>query len=119
MLADITRFNLQRLGLTIKLAKSGTEAIEWLRSNRPTLLITDFQMPGASGEDVCRFAREECQYSEMPIVVVSAKGLELNQSDFQRRWNIEEIVFKPFSVTMLTATVKRILEKTEGALAGA
>ena len=98
ILADVLRFNLARLGHDVWLVHSGTDAMARLRQELPDLLLTDYQMPGASGEELCRFVREELNCHTLPIVVCSAKGLELDASKFQRQWNVSHIVHKPFSM---------------------
>jgi CheY-like chemotaxis protein len=98
VLADVLRFNLARLGHDVWLVHRGTDAMARLLQELPDLLLTDYHMPGASGEELCRFVREELQCHSLPIVVCSAKGLELDNSKFQRLWNVSHIIYKPFSM---------------------
>ena len=108
ILADVIRFNLQRHGFSVFVAKNGLLAIERLKSQIPCLLMTDFQMPGASGEDVCRFVREDLGNSDLPIIVCSAKGIELNTTDFQQRWGIAKMIFKPFSMRDIVDSITQL-----------
>jgi CheY-like chemotaxis protein len=108
ILADVIRFNLQRQGFPVFVAKNGLAAIERIKTQTPRLLMTDFQMPGASGEDVCRFVREDLANSDLPIVVCSAKGIELNTTDFLQRWSISKLVFKPFSMREIVDIITKL-----------
>lgn len=110
ILADVLRFNLARMGHEVVLAHNGTEAMRRLRQELPDVLLTDYQMPGASGEDLCRFVREELQCASLPVIVCTAKGLELDVAKFQRQWNISHIVHKPFSMREI---ITLILESSQ------
>ena len=110
ILADVLRFNLQREGFGVTVAKSGTMAIQQLSRQMPDVLITDFQMPGASGEEVCRHVREELKNLDLPIIVCSAKGIELNSSGFMERWNVAKIMYKPFSMREIVSIIAELCE---------
>ena len=108
LLADILRFNLTRVGHKVSLAKTGLLAMESLRASLPDVLVTDFQMPGANGEELCRFVREDLANAELPIIVCSAKGFELNATDFKAKWSVAEIVYKPFSTNAIVSLIGRL-----------
>ena len=59
VMSDVIRFNLERAGHQTTVARSGTEAWQMLQTQPFDLLITDYQMPGMTGEDVCRAIRRD------------------------------------------------------------
>ncbi len=97
ILADVLRFNLQRQRHEVLVAKTGIQALQYLDQRLPDVLITDYQMPGASGEAVCRHVREVICNDSLPIIVCSAKGIELNACDFIRRWKVAKLIYKPLA----------------------
>ncbi|MCA9057950.1 MAG: response regulator, partial [Planctomycetaceae bacterium] len=62
ILLDVLRFNLVRAGYEVLTAMNGLEALTVLREHQPIdLLITDCQMPGLSGVEVCTQVRQDPQ----------------------------------------------------------
>ncbi|MBH0055832.1 response regulator [Pseudoalteromonas sp. SWXJZ94C] len=85
----------------------GNEVLPWLEINRPSVILLDIMLPGQSGIELCKAIR---QFSNVPIIMVSAKveeidrllGLELGADDY---------ICKPFSYAELVARVKAILRR--------
>jgi two-component system response regulator RegX3 len=107
-LSDSVRYNLEREGYSVAVARDGRGALEAFRSQSPALVILDLMLPEVSGLDVCRAIRAE---SDVPIIMVTAKdseadkvtGLELGADDY---------VTKPFSVRELVSRVRANLRRT-------
>jgi two-component system response regulator RegX3 len=107
-LSDSVRYNLEREGYSVTVARDGRGALEAFRSQSPALVILDLMLPEMSGLDVCRAIRAE---SDVPIIMVTAKdseadkvtGLELGADDY---------VTKPFSVRELVSRVRANLRRT-------
>lgn len=109
VLGDVLRFNLERSGFQVTLARSGDAAAKLLAGETFDLVITDVEMPGMSGVDLCRFVRDELGNSDLPIAICSARGLELNDQALKEKYGVAEIIFKPFSVRDLVALASRLL----------
>ena len=86
---------------------NGLEAVPWVRTHAPDLILLDLMLPGRDGLDICRELRT---FSDVPIVMVTARveeidrliGLDLGADDY---------VCKPFSARELVARVKAILRR--------
>jgi DNA-binding response OmpR family regulator len=86
-LSDSIRYNLEREGYSVVVARDGRGALQAFRSQDPALVILDLMLPEVSGLDVCRAIRAE---SDVPIIMVTAKdseadkvtGLELGADDY-------------------------------------
>ena len=98
ILADVMRFNLQKVRFEVTVAENGTVAVEHLKSQVFDLLITDYQMPGLDGEGLCKAVRQELKLVEMPIVMCSAKGFEINIEQLRLNYGVSKVIFKPFSL---------------------
>lgn len=102
------RDNLEFEGYTVDLAENGIQGLELILKNTYDLILLDVMMPGMSGLDVCRKAREKG--INTPIVLLTAKseemdkvlGLELGADDY---------ITKPFSLRELLARIKAILRR--------
>lgn len=106
VMGNVLLFALEREGFEVVLARSGTEAIQRVTSERFDFVLTDHQMPGASGLDLCRAIRESESNAEVPVLFCSAKGLELDVEGMRRDLGIIDVVFKPFSTSEIVGIVR-------------
>lgn len=110
VLSEVLQFNLERAGFAVTTAESGDVAADYLRSTTFDLLISDFQMPGLSGEQVCQVAREELQLTDLPILLCTAKGLEIDVDRLQSKYRPRAVIFKPFSMRDIVALARSLTE---------
>ncbi|HEY5623744.1 MAG TPA: response regulator [Gammaproteobacteria bacterium] len=88
---------------------SGSAVTSWVRDNSPDLILLDIMLPEIDGMTLCREIRE---FSEVPVVMVTARvdeidrllGLELGADDY---------ICKPFSPREVVARVKAILRRVK------
>ena len=111
VMSDLIRFNLERIGYDVTVAPSGTEAWTHLQTHSFDILVTDYQMPGMSGEEVCRLLRKTFPDLQMPIIFLSARGHELNVDRMKAELGIEMLLFKPFSPRLLSEAVAACLAR--------
>lgn len=108
-LADVLSKYLEMSDFEAMIFDRGDQVVDAVRELNPDLILLDVMLPGKSGIDVCKELR---QFSEVPIVMVSAKveeidrllGLELGADDY---------ICKPFSPREVVARVKAILKRTK------
>lgn len=107
---ELLRFNLEKEGYLVCIAKDGQEALDLVEKERPDLVVLDLMLPGMDGLEVCRRIRLIPQYEQIPIVMLTAKaevidkvlGLELGADDYMT---------KPFSPRELLARIKARLRR--------
>ncbi len=104
-LAAVMRFHLERAALQVDVARDGLEAWERLQRENYALVITDQQMPHLSGCDLCRRMRQDPRLADTPVLLVTAKRLELESSRIQEELGVREVLPKPFSVLGLMEAV--------------
>ncbi len=109
-MADVVRFNLQNAGYRVSLCRNGRDALELLRAGGVDAVITDYQMPELDGEELCRHIRDDVRLSGIPIIMVSAKGLELDLDRMREELRLRSILYKPFSPRELTRLVAETLD---------
>ena len=108
VLGDVIRYNLERFGFAVTLARNGTEALRLAESQSFDILVTDYEMPGIDGEELCNRVRNELKLDSIRIVMCSAKGLELDREEIMARLSIEAILYKPFSIRELTNLLENL-----------
>lgn len=107
-IAELLKDNLRQAGFTVACLASGDEAVEKIKRTAPASVLLDIMLPGADGITICR---EVPKFSDVPIVMVTAKvekidrliGLELGADD---------CICKPFSPREVVARVKAVLRRT-------
>jgi two-component system phosphate regulon response regulator PhoB len=115
---DLIVRQLERDGLPAVGAASGTEALERARAVRPSLVILDLMLPGLSGTEVCRALRADVATRTVPIVMLSARGDEIDRVvGFEV--GADDYVTKPFSVRELLLRVRAVLRRSAAASAAA
>jgi CheY-like chemotaxis protein len=67
-------------------------------------------MPEMTGLELCRRLRATVEYAHTPIVLLTAKGLELELPALQRELNISAIFPKPFSPSEVVSTACQLLD---------
>lgn len=96
-------------GFHILEAEDGKEALALFEEKSPDLVILDVMMPGYDGWTVCREIRKT---SSIPIIMLTAKGEEIDQL-FAFDLGADEYITKPFSPKILVARVKALFRRQE------
>ena len=110
-LAALEADYLKSAGFEAHVIADGLAVVPWVRGHAPDLILLDLMLPGRDGLDICRELRT---FTDVPIVMVTAKveeidrliGLDLGADDY---------VCKPFSVRELVARVRAILRRPRNA----
>ncbi len=106
--ASLVAMYLEREGFATLMAHDGRHALELTRRHAPMFLILDLMLPGVDGWEVCRELR---RFSEVPILILSAREEELDRV-LGLTLGADDYVVKPFSPRELVARVKAILRRT-------
>lgn len=96
-------------GYEILEASDGKEALDIYDKEHPDLILLDVMMPGYDGWTVCREIRRE---STVPIMMLTAKGEEIDQL-FAYDLGADEYITKPFSPKILVAKIKALLRRSQ------
>jgi len=99
-------------GFIVRLARDGAEALRMARADPPDLVILDVMMPELDGRDVCLALKEDPGTCEIPILIVSARGGEMD-----RRVGLEvgadDYLAKPVALDQLMRKIDHLLWKRE------
>ena len=108
---EMLSFALVRAGFDVVETDSAETALERLQGPPPKLLIIDWRLPGMSGVDLVRRLRRDPVTSELPLIMLTARGEESDKlTGFDA--GIDDYVIKPFSPRELIARVKSLLRRT-------
>lgn len=109
-ITELLKYNLTREGYRVASVTSGEESLEAVKGNLPDLILLDLMLPGLDGLEVCRLLKRDARTSHIPIIMVTAKGeevdivtgLELGADDY---------ITKPFSPKVLLARVRTVIRR--------
>jgi CheY-like chemotaxis protein len=97
-------------GYEVVLASDGEEGIAKARSERPAVILVDFVMPKMNGFQVCKILKEDPEFSDTPIILVTSKGDKVG-SKFVDVLGITEYFTKPFQPDELLAKIREVIDK--------
>ena len=101
-------FNLEKNDFNVQAVDNGEKALSLIRSNNYDLILLDLMIPDISGFDLTRILKNDDETSEVPIIMLTAKGEE---SDIVKGLEIgaQDYITKPFSVKVLVARINKII----------
>lgn len=110
-LAVVIRFHLERAELEVISATNGREAKNYIDAAPEPfdLIITDHQMPELTGEELVRGLLDDKRHSQTPIILLTAKVLELDVTRLRDELGITKILAKPFGPSDLVRTAEECL----------
>ncbi len=106
----LLHFNLIKAGYDADCASHGEEALKAVAAKKPDLILLDLMLPGIDGLEICRRLRNDEETSEIPIIMLTARGEE---EDIVRGLELgaDDYVTKPFSIKVLLARVQTVLRR--------
>ena len=102
-------FILEAEGFRPVLASDGEECLQLVAEDRPDLIFLDVMMPGRDGFGICHELKSDPEYSDIPIILLSARGQEHDEVK-GLAMGAEEFMTKPYSPSELIRRVRQILE---------
>jgi len=108
----LIRVNLERDGYEVETAADGKTALELAGRLRPDLVLLDVMLPGLDGISVCRTLRNEPATRNIPIIMLSARGEEVDRV-LGLEMGADDYITKPFSPRELLARIKARLRRNQ------
>lgn len=107
---DLVAYKLEQLGMQVRTAHDGDEAVTILDRERPTLAVLDVMMPGRSGLEVLRHIRSSPELDQTKVILLTAKAREVDV-DTGYESGTDDYLVKPFSPRELAHRVAALLNR--------
>jgi DNA-binding response OmpR family regulator len=104
------QFLMEQNGYEVFVAFSGEEAMETIAASHPDLILLDIMLPVIDGFEVCQRVRENSEFNDIRIVLLTAVGSEANIAK-GLALGADAYITKPFSNTEVIGKVKELLER--------
>ena len=102
------KFSLEQDGMEVTSAYDGEEALQYIKEKSFDLVVLDVMLPKMDGLQVCRETRE---FSQIPIIMVTAKGEDMDKI-MGLEYGADDYITKPFNILELKARIKAILRRS-------
>ena len=109
VITDLAKTYLEQYGFDVVCAYDGEEALDLVTSEKPDLILLDVILPKIDGIEVCKRLKEQSEYQSIPILMLTAKGLN---RDIEKGHEVgaDEYIVKPFSGKALIVKIKEHLK---------
>ncbi|HMR04199.1 MAG TPA: response regulator [Polyangiaceae bacterium] len=113
-LREVLGFNLKQAGHSVLSTALGEEGLALASSDRPDLILLDLMLPDLQGTEVCKRLKSDPSTKQIPVVMLTARGEELDRVvGFEI--GAEDYIVKPFSVRELLLRLQAILRRSRPA----
>lgn len=106
-ICELLRLYLTKEGYVPVIVNDGISAVDEVDSQKPALVLLDIMLPKLDGWQVCRKIR---QTSNVPIIIISAKG-EIFDKILGLELGADDYIVKPFDVKEVIARIKAVLRR--------
>jgi chemosensory pili system protein ChpA (sensor histidine kinase/response regulator) len=105
----VTQRLLKREGFRVALAADGLQALDMLQLEKPSVVLTDIEMPRMDGFDLVRNIRGDARLSDLPIIMITSRIAEKHR-DYARELKVDHYLGKPYPEDELIALVRQYCE---------
>ena len=112
-ICELLRLYLEKEEYTVVIANDGASAVSTFNAESPALVLLDIMLPKLDGWQVCREIRK---FSEVPIIMLTAKG-EVFDRVLGLELGADDYVVKPFDAKEVIARIKAVLRRSASSMA--
>jgi two-component system alkaline phosphatase synthesis response regulator PhoP len=109
-IAAIIKLQAELSGYKLHVEVDGINGFRAIEREKPDLVILDIMLPGENGLDICRKMKGSAELKNIPVIILSAKGEELDVV-LGLELGADDYVSKPFSPKVLFSRIKAVLRR--------
>ncbi|MEE8279207.1 MAG: response regulator [Alphaproteobacteria bacterium] len=106
-------FLIKQAGYEVRVARDGDAAIKAIEERLPDLVLLDVMMPKRDGFDVCETIRANPVWKEIPIIMLTAKGRDIEREK-GLALGADAYITKPFSTRDALDQIRQFLGESTG-----
>ncbi len=108
-LQEILLRQLTRSGYIVKGVGGPRQALEWLEVNKADLIVLDVMLPEMNGYELCKKIRERHTPAQLPIIMLSALGQDVEDRIKGLQSGANDFLAKPYHIDELRARIQMLL----------
>lgn len=109
-ISKLVNYNLEKAGYECFVVSDGEEGLKILDKHSIDLIILDIMLPKMDGFEVCRLIKQDTKLKNIPIIMLTAKGEEVDRI-VGLELGADDYMVKPFSPRELMLRIKAILKR--------
>ncbi len=109
---ELLVYNLKKEGFDVKSFLHGKDALKELEHIHPDIILLDIMLPDIDGFELCKILKSNPEYSDIPIIMLTAKDTEIDKV-VGLEIGADDYITKPFSFRELVARMKAVLRRTQ------
>jgi len=102
----IAKISLEDFGYEVMVLTTGEEALDWLESNIPDLILLNSVLPNMQGEEVCKLLKSNDKLKHIPIILYNAK---CDISEKAKQVHANDCMINPFNSQDLLFKIKKLI----------
>ncbi len=99
----------QDLGLEVRTARDGMEAVSLIEAHKPDLILVDMEMPRMNGLELTSHIRANAETQDMPVIMITSRSTEKHRTTAYNR-GVNHYMVKPFEEEELAIHIQDALE---------
>jgi two-component system alkaline phosphatase synthesis response regulator PhoP len=111
-IVHVVAIKLRNNGYEVVSADNGAKALELARTEKPDIIVTDFQMPIMTGLELTEKLRQHEETKDIPVIMLTARSFAISREQ-QDQLQISGCLSKPFSPKELLGNIEDILYQRE------
>jgi two-component system phosphate regulon response regulator PhoB len=112
-IAELIAHHVREAGFNAVVAHNGIQAFKIIEGNLPDLIVLDLMLPDMDGTEICRILKRKNKTQNIPVIMVTAKGEEVDRI-VGLELGADDYIVKPFSTRELVLRVKNVLRRLKG-----
>jgi two-component system, OmpR family, phosphate regulon response regulator PhoB len=109
-LREVLRYNLAQAGHHVSIAETGLSGLDLARNELPDVVLLDLMLPDITGLEVCKALKRDQATQHIPIVMITAKGEEIDRVvGFEL--GADDYIVKPFSIREVMLRVQAVVRR--------
>jgi DNA-binding response OmpR family regulator len=105
--------NLREDGYDVQVSDNGEKGLSLIRSVLPDLIVLDIMLPDLDGLSVCRLVRRDTTTAHIPIIMLTARGTEVDKI-VGLESGADDYIVKPFGLGEFLARVRAVMRRATG-----
>ena len=112
-LAEMLAENLRDDDYEVEISHDGYSGLALIRSVQPDLVVLDIMLPELDGLSVCRMVRRDASLANLPIIMLTARGTEVDKI-VGLESGADDYIVKPFGLGEFLARVRAVMRRAPG-----
>ncbi|MEM7348732.1 MAG: response regulator [Chloroflexota bacterium] len=110
---ELVELIMQREGIAVQGAGSGSEGLDLMRKNQPKVILLDIMMPDMDGWEVFKTMKADQALKDIPVIILTARDSSFEEIVARERAGVDDYITKPFTPSRLRESIKKVLSKNE------